>query len=840
VLASLNNSAALCAAGLQAPAGDTARDLQSPAHRRDLALCLLLAALCLGFFWPVFTGQVVVPADGIYIIDGAFASHRPAGLRAPVNTVHTPDLVYQMYVWRLFTADSMRAGYLPLWNPYSACGAPLLANDQSAVLNPTNFVLNLLLSPARAQTVFVLLCLLAAALFTYGLVRSLGGAPVGAFVAGLTYGFGGFMFVWLGYPLAATALWLPALLWATHRLALRPTLAGAAVVGIIIGWQFLSGHLGTSLQLLAFWGVFTAYEFLSRRRARSPCAALRAAALQATPHDTGWAGRFAAAIVLGLALGIGLGAPQVVPFKEYFGLTGISQAGFSRWISDSATENTRRALLGDWWFLRSVARGELALLFLPERHGNPAFGDYRQYPGYGCYPERTIYVGTIALFALLSGLIWRPPPGYRRFFLISAWVVLGILFHLPVLNIVTYLPVLSAAAPHRMRFILALCASITLGLALPDWFPERPRGEGKRGPRLWLAASGLALVLALAAGSTVPLLAPGFHALSRPDLWLRLGKLFAPVAAAAVLCLLLLLALRRQSWRGPLVAALVATTVLDLFLFGLRYHGTARQETILPQLPAIQEARLLAGRYRIAGPANVFAPNLAMGYGMYDTRVYDPISVGRYVTLVETLTGIHPRRGPTAQAVVKGWDRPAPNLERLASVRCAWHWDGLRDATLRVIPNSLPRAYVASSVRASGPAEALGALAAGLDPRQVTLIEAHGASRAAEHPIRPAELAAYSPDRVVLTSEAERSSWLVLTDTYYPGWKAKVNGRAVPISIANYIFRAVPVPAGKATVTLTYEPSSYRLGLFAGLLSLAVAAALLTATLSPRPRRPLW
>lgn len=47
--------------------------------------------------------------------------------------------------------------------------------------------------------------LLLAALSADGLVRSLGGSPAGAFASGLTFGFSGFIFTWLGYPLAATA-----------------------------------------------------------------------------------------------------------------------------------------------------------------------------------------------------------------------------------------------------------------------------------------------------------------------------------------------------------------------------------------------------------------------------------------------------------------------------------------------------------------------------------------------------------------------------------------------------------------------------------------------------------
>ncbi len=95
---------------------------------------------------------------------------------------------------------------------------------------------------------------------------------------------------------------------------------------------------------------------------------------------------------------------------------------------------------------------------------------------------------------------------------------------------------------------------------------------------------------------------------------------------------------------------------------------------------------------------------------------------------------------------------------------------------------------------------------------------------------------------MVVEAAAPTPAWLVLTDTYYPGWRATVNDRAVPVAVANYAFRAVPVPAGASTVVFSYEPTSYRLGLFIGLLGLALMSGLtaghLAARRSIQPRRP--
>jgi hypothetical protein len=58
--------------------------------------------------------------------------------------------------------------------------------------------------------------------------------------------------------------------------------------------------------------------------------------------------------------------------------------------------------------------------------------------------------------------------------------------------------------------------------------------------------------------------------------------------------------------------------------------------------------------------------------------------------------------------------------------------------------------------------------------------------------------------------QAERAGWLVVTDTWDKGWRATVDGRAVDVLAANYVQRAVPVPAGSSSVRFTYQPVHFR------------------------------
>jgi uncharacterized membrane protein YfhO len=67
---------------------------------------------------------------------------------------------------------------------------------------------------------------------------------------------------------------------------------------------------------------------------------------------------------------------------------------------------------------------------------------------------------------------------------------------------------------------------------------------------------------------------------------------------------------------------------------------------------------------------------------------------------------------------------------------------------------------------------------------------------------------------------AAQNAFLVLSDTYFPGWKAYVDGKEERIYRANYAFRAIPIRAGAHKVEFTYKPLSFKLGAVITLLGI--------------------
>jgi uncharacterized membrane protein YfhO len=90
------------------------------------------------------------------------------------------------------------------------------------------------------------------------------------------------------------------------------------------------------------------------------------------------------------------------------------------------------------------------------------------------------------------------------------------------------------------------------------------------------------------------------------------------------------------------------------------------------------------------------------------------------------------------------------------------------------------------------------------------------------------------PRRVVLEAELVQPGYVVLSDTYFPGWHAWVDDREVPILPANLMFRAVPVPAGAHQITFLYRPASWIAGATLTLLATAITAGLLLWGLKQR------
>ena len=92
----------------------------------------------------------------------------------------------------------------------------------------------------------------------------------------------------------------------------------------------------------------------------------------------------------------------------------------------------------------------------------------------------------------------------------------------------------------------------------------------------------------------------------------------------------------------------------------------------------------------------------------------------------------------------------------------------------------------------------------------------------------------YKNQHVALTTELSCAGVLVLSDNWFPGWKATLDGRPVPILEADGALRAIPVPGGRHRVEMHYRPASIRWG---GAISLVTFLSLVVIVLTRKRYR---
>jgi hypothetical protein len=154
---------------------------------------------------------------------------------------------------------------------------------------------------------------------------------------------------------------------------------------------------------------------------------------------------------------------------------------------------------------------------------------------------------------------------------------------------------------------------------------------------------------------------------------------------------------------------------------------------------------------------------------------------------------------------------------------------------------ALPRAWLVGETVAAPPSEQLWSVRSGrlsdrrpFDPQTVALVDEGGRDRG---PLRDADaqIVGESPTRIELITRSATPAFLVLSEVFYSGWTAELDGTPVPLVRTDYMLRGVEVPAGVHRVTCVYRPASVAAG--AAVSVATVALALATAVWRVRQRR---
>lgn len=740
------------------------------------------------------------------------------------------------YAFREFAASWIRVGQgVPLWNPYLFGGLPYVAGMHGDIFYPTA-LLRLVLPTDVAMTWGFIIHVFLAGLFTFVFLRALGIGYYGALVGGLAYmlsgnvaglvspGHDGKLFVSTLLPLALLFV---------HR-GVRDGRAwawGALAITVTLG--VLSPHPQLLQYMLLTTGAYALFAAFSRREPdeRLPrSVALRRLGLAA----------------LAVALGMLGGAIQFLPLLEY-----------TPWSPRAGGAGWEHAIS------YSMPPEELLNLYLPQFSG--ILNEYWGRNGIHLHSE---YVGASVL--LLAGLAFgaRGATTRRMLWFWTGALVVATLWALggftPFYRII-YAVVPGTKffrAPSTMLYVVSFCIAVLAALGV-DRVVTR-RDVGLRYLVVWVAVGLVVAILATTGGLTnVATTLAHPDALDRveqsqPALVIGAWRSWLAVVATAGL----LLALVRG--KIPLVAAgfaFAGIVALDLWSVERLYWRFLPSGGELFKTDAAIEYLK-----RVPQPTRVVA--LALGPltgGIRDPYISgagDSRSTGFMVHRIRNVVGYHGNQLGRYQELT-GFESPEwpnrianPNLRRLTNVGFLYAnapeppLPGMRRVAgpvtnaagnivyLFEFVEDNPLAWVAP-VAIKAPDENV--LATVLDPRfdvrraalfdTAAVVPVAAAPPNALPPVSDIKVTAtrYGPQHISLALDrpAPAGSTLLVSENYYPGWRATVDGRSAPIGRAQYVLIGVALPEGARSVELTFTSPTYERGKAITLASVVLAAAMI-------------
>jgi hypothetical protein len=740
------------------------------------------------------------------VVLGPLALFLPDFLRGRALFWGTPML--QFVPWRTYALELLRAGHLPLWNDLLGMGAPLLANYQSALLYPPNALL-ILTGSAWGHGLLVMIHLIWTGLGTVALARRLDLNPLGQAGAGMAFSLSGYLVARAGFlSINATAAWLPWVILAVDRLneALRRQASAAQTAGAIVllgfflAMQWLGGHAQTawySLVLALAWASWRAFKHKGFQGVLKIGAFLGAAGISAFL----------------------LASAQLLPTLEY--LAQSQRMG--------ALDETF-ALTYSFWPWR------LSTLIAPNLFGNPASGEFW---GYGNYWEDAIYIGVIP-FLLACRAVWRGMRGTSkntsliRFALVAALLafLLALGDNTPIYPFLfRHIPTFGLfQAPTRWNLIGVFVLALLAGVGADSW--GRPSERGLYWSRLGMAGAAVVGVAAWIASRLWLDIEPSFvSAFSRLGLWLFLfgglnllhpGRKDHHGWSVAVTGLVLINLVWLGAGLNPTVDIAVfegrSRLVEDVgtdhrsymppdVVYQVKFHQTFRFDRFLDDFD---------WRY----VRDIGLPNTTVLDHMPSANNFDPMLPARYTVWMDQLERLTAdRRQALLRLMDVGW-----TAEKQGQIR----YTEIQD------PNRVRLIHHATFVDTDH--EARSRIAAQeFDPeREIVLVGEPERIHGAEAGSGSAEIVGTEgASEIMIHVRTSAGGWLLLSDTWYPGWRANVDGQSSKIYRADGLFRAVWVPVGAHQVVFRYRPVSFALGV---VLSALAWLVLIGFTWRRRPR----
>lgn len=736
---------------------------------------LFITVVVIVFFYQFFSrGLLPIPADtiiGLYHpFRDLYAKEYPRGI--PFKNSLITDPVRQEYPWRKLVVDAEKKFKLPLWNPYNFAGTPLLANFQSAAFYPLN-ILFFAIPISNAWSLFIFLGPLLAAIFLYLYLSNLRLSKEASILGAITFALGGFFTAWLEWgTILHTALWLPLILLSIDKIVLsmeylvfsirdRKLLFWSFVYLLSMISSFFAGHLQTFFYLLIFSTIYFIARWFQFGKNKKPLLIFSIFYLLFTI----------------------LTSFQWIPTLQFVLL---SARGIDlHWQANG-------------WF---IPWEHLIQFFAPDFFGNPVTLNYFGVWNWG---EFIGYIGVLPLIFSIFALFFRRD---KKTLFFSTAFFTSLIFALPTvfakLPFILDVPFIATAQPTRLLFITGFSLSVLAALGFDRFIKTR------KGIVYPIAFVSLVFISLWGFAIFADKYLPAQHlSVAKQNLIFPTAMLFTAIALTAC-CFAVKRYKNEKIFFLAALYLIIVFAVFDLLRFSLKFNPFTKKEYLFPSTSAIEYLQKNIGNHRImTTDSRIFPPNFSSIYKIQSVDGYDPLYLLRYGELIAASergqANIDPPFGFNRIITPHNWSSAFSNL---LGVKFVISLSDIKDDNLtkvfqegetQVYENKkvLPRAFFVSVVAsADSKEEAIDLLFKNKDSLGDFAVAEN--FKSGSFGVGKVSIVNYEENEITIETENNEEGFLVLTDSFYPTWKAKINGKETKIYLTDYNFRGVVVPAGQ-------------------------------------------
>ncbi|UCD56643.1 MAG: hypothetical protein JSV16_12540, partial [Candidatus Hydrogenedentota bacterium] len=695
------------------------------------------------------------------------------------------DIVVYHYYARVFTRTSMLKGLIPKWNPYEYAGMPFAADPGNCVFYPLNKFF-LLMPISKAIGLDMALHVLLAGLGMLLLARAIGLKRGGSLIAAITFMFSGYFIdrVASGHEiLIMCSAYLP-WIFLCYELASRSGRPTWCILGgVLLGLQVLTG----ASQPVLYTALFVFVYAIIKNIQRDP--GLRLPLLR---RDLGY-------LALIGAVGIGLSAVQLVPSLEL--------------VFHSVRAQTTAEFVGSYSF---PPRNVIHFL-LPYVNVGHAVSNW----------EYTCYVGILPLAVALTTVLSFGERETRAFAMVGALALLVMLGkHTPLFPILLrIIPGLSLFRIHaRAEVGLILAIAVLAGIGWEKIFNSPVNETRKIRRRLALINGAFAATVSVVAilfwlGKTslsfdIPAPSKTFGFLvnnGAPILSLWHPKIFLPMSAVFITFIAAtLLAKKCDNSMKHLLTILI---IADLSVMSMGQIRFTDLSYLTSDDALIRSVKHNEGDeyFRVWFPLNAFFASRAKFFGIFDVNGHNALGLRIFEKYLESLSGLkRVRKPPYYEMDRQVFEQEDIFVDNVLNVKY-FSVKHEQDAPIFYRADSFfPRTLFVSDYVVGSPEDFLSSR---INPETTVILHeqpprgAHGIGDENAGDERVV-IESYANDEIELSVTAPSDGFVVMSEVYYPGWRAEIDGAPAKVLRGNLLLRVVPVTQGTHRVRLFFAPPS--------------------------------